>query len=829
MINLPAKFKEANSQDKKHPDILVAVEDVTLSDIKTTETDWGNNTGENFVDYTPSPPNSGDVELATITAEDTWEVRSTGPAKRYGAAMKQAGGLVYLFGGFDTGPVFYSDTWRYNIALNIWTQLFPGGSTPTARYGHTMEVFGPSIILFGGQGLASPFYLNDVWIYNTIGNTWTQSFPTGGPPAIRSGHSSVPYGENMYIYGGDVGGAGVYKELWKFNSSTKVWTQLSDGPVAISGHTAVVYGGKMYVHGGRDVSATINDYVWEYDIPTDVWIEKTSSGIDRYTHVAEVWEDRMYVHGGSTGTGYLKDTWEYNISLDAWTQLSDGPRDRTLACSSIGNRGKMLVFGGANTILTPVWLNNLDKYYIVPEYKAGGTITTDNLDLGEVPSNPGEWAIEDIKPDGTDLTYTAEYSTTGAWGGEEISIGAIIDGQTITDLKRYWRVTADLSPDSIASKTPTLQSIKADFSTFKRFNQVEDLGYEPIVMGISSLTSKVDFFEAASIGKISLQLAMTPAISTWLAGDTLFNKIVRVKLGYVYPELVEADYIDYFAGAVDDWGVDGEILNIQLKDLSKDWKLPVPEKWEDVGDDVVYANDHHIDVMLGIFQNEINVRDSGLLLESFATVKAATATYKVTRTITGKTEDAKKLVEELRVLLFAFFLPRGDGRIGIKQFDKTEATVASFTDDNTISITWKANAEGLINRSKLYFNWDGAGDDEENFSELDEGDDTTSQTDFRSIVPFELKDKWTRAAEASQISGLETKIFDQFSEMPSIVSIECDIKDIAYEAGDQVLVSTANAPGSGGAGITDVRFLLISKNLDFIGSKIIFEALEVAV
>ena len=62
-----------------------------------------------------------------------------------------------------------------------------------------------------------------------------------------------------------------------------------------------------------------------------------------------------------------------------------------------------------------------------------------------------------------------------------------------------------------------------------------------------------------------------------------------------------------------------------------------------------------------------------------------------------------------------------------------------------------------------------------------------------------------------------------------IAGHETDIKDIKYEAGDQVLVTTKEAPGSTGEGITDVRFLIISKNLNFEGSSISFEALRVTV
>jgi hypothetical protein len=324
---------------------------------------------------------------------------------------------------------------------------------------------------------------------------------------------------------------------------------------------------------------------------------------------------------------------------------------------------------------------------------------------------------------------------------------------------------------------------------------------------------------------------MTDAVSDWVYSDTLYNKIVQVKLGFNYTGFSEADYIHYFTGAIDDWTVTDHTLNLTLKDLSKEWKLPVPSKWESVADDVTWTAQHHTDIMLDIFQNDINVRDSGLLLDSFATVKAATPAYVVTRTITGKTEDAKKLVEELRVLLMAFFLPRGDGKIGIKLFDSTEAAATTLTDDNTLSIKWQANSKDLINQTNLYFNWDTLGDKEENFDSFDRGpasEPSTSQTNFQEIRPYILKDKWTLTAQASQISDLETKILAQFDNMPATVTITCDAKDIAYEAGDMVNVTTLEAPGSGGAGITDEKYLITSKNLDFLGDKIIFKGLKVA-
>ena len=679
MITLPSNFIEANSQDKKQPDILALIEDKTLSAEKTTQTDWSNNTAENQVDYASAIVDSGDVIIDII-------------------------GTAYGVGG---------DAWRpsegYANAQGFQIQTENG-------YLDFVDLY---LMTDSGAGVYKVNIMND---------------SSGSPGSVIA----TVVTENI-------------------DDAFTGWVRFDFS----SQNILLLHSTQYYAIAESTASSGTNDVHWRADM--------TSAG---YAY-GSFWED--------TGSWF-----EYP---------------------------------------------NADAFFraVTRNYLSTGSLTTDNIDIGEVPTETGEWAIIDVTPDDTSLTYTAEYSTTGAWGGEEVSIGGIIDGQVMTDLKRYWRVTATFAASTTREDTPILQSIKADYTTYRKFNQIKDLGYEALVMEMSSLTSKVDFFEAASIGKISVKISMTSGVSAWIYADTLFNKIVRVKLGYVHPGLTELDYIDYFTGAVDDWDVGDGVLNLQLKDLSKDWKLPVPSKWEDTGDDVIYTSQHPIDVILDIFQNKIIVRDSGVLFDSFGIVKAATSGYKVTRTITGKVEDAKKLVEQLRVLLFAFYLPRGDGKIGIKQFDKTEATVTSFNDDNTINIEWEANSESLINRTKLYYDWLGTGDNEEDFDELDEGDDTTSQTDFRSIVPFELKDKWTRAAEASQISGLETKIFDQFSEMPSMVRIECDIKDIAYEAGDQVLVTTANAPGSGGAGIVDVRFLLISKNLNFLGSKIVFEALRVMV
>ena len=105
---------------------------------------------------------------------------------------------------------------------------------------------------------------------------------------------------------------------------------------------------------------------------------------------------------------------------------------------------------------------------------------------------------------------------------------------------------------------------------------------------------------------------------------------------------------------------------------------------------------------------------------------------------------------------------------------------------------------------------------------------TLSIFDKIKLVPIDLTD-FSSLLQAIQISDLEDKILDQFDNMPERVVIISDAKDIECEAGDMVGVTTLEAPGSGGAGIEGEKYLLVSKNLDFLEDTIVFEGLRVAV
>ncbi len=461
-------------------------------------------------------------------------------------------------------------------------------------------------------------------------------------------------------------------------------------------------------------------------------------------------------------------------------------------------------------------------------YQTSGYIRTQTMDLGETPTNEGEWVIEDIQPAGTSLTYQAWTSDTGAFAGEETSLGAIADGVAITVLNRYYRVRADLSTTN-QSNTPTLQLIKAQFEIYNTYSDNMSLGYEPAVLSVSSLTTTVDTFEKSTISQIDLAMGLTESVSAWLKTKYPRNKIVKVRAGFVADGWSAADYENYFWGQVEDWRIDPDYeVNLQIQDYAKEWKAKVPEKWESALDDVVWINVHPVDVCLDILRNHINVRDSKLVLGSFEAVKAALPGWKVIRTVTGDTVDADELLQELRILMSCYFIPQADGRIKIKRWDPNEAAVDSLTDDDMANVRWEANAASLINQTHIYYGWDGDGDKAQDFTELRVAPDAASQTNWNELRIKEIKDKWTQPTETSQVQDLESKVLARFANPPSILSCEVVRSRIYLEVGDIVTVTTKKAPSTDMVGISNERYQIINRNLDFKKDAIRLKLLAVA-
>ncbi|KAK3266344.1 hypothetical protein CYMTET_25027, partial [Cymbomonas tetramitiformis] len=115
------------------------------------------------------------------------------------AARESAGivaledGRILIFGGgmtrdADEGeePVAeqFNDVYVLDTLKNTWERVEGSGAAPSARTGHTMVKHGSSVYVFGGCS-ASDGYLNDLHILDLKTWTWGEPVTVGAPPSAR--------------------------------------------------------------------------------------------------------------------------------------------------------------------------------------------------------------------------------------------------------------------------------------------------------------------------------------------------------------------------------------------------------------------------------------------------------------------------------------------------------------------------------------------------------------------------------------------------------------------------------------------------------------------
>jgi N-acetylneuraminic acid mutarotase len=112
--------------------------------------------------------------------------RSTSlPLRSYvdgGLACDRKNKVFVLFGGAVYNRPLFNDTWTFNPATKEWREVKPPASPP-ARSGHKLlwhDKLGALVMAGGNDGKNR---LNDLWVYETAAERWTEvKTPTAPPP-----------------------------------------------------------------------------------------------------------------------------------------------------------------------------------------------------------------------------------------------------------------------------------------------------------------------------------------------------------------------------------------------------------------------------------------------------------------------------------------------------------------------------------------------------------------------------------------------------------------------------------------------------------------------
>ncbi|EME38729.1 hypothetical protein DOTSEDRAFT_140006 [Dothistroma septosporum NZE10] len=296
-------------------------------------------------------------------------VSHTNPFPRYGAAVNATSskdGSIYLMGGLINGSTVKGDLWMVEAGSPSMT-CFPVATTsegPGPRVGHASLLVGNAFIVFGGDTKMDEGDMLDDTLYllNTSTKQWSRALPAGPRPPGRYGHTLNILGSKIYIFGGQVEGY-FFNDLVAFDlnalqQATNKWEILIqntiDGgpphgqiPPARTNHTMITWADKLYLFGGTDGVQWFND-VWSYSPHSNSWTQLECIGYipaAREGHAASLVGDVMYIFGGRTEEGTdLGDLAAFRISSRRWYTFQNmGPSPSPRSGHSMTTVGKQIM------------------------------------------------------------------------------------------------------------------------------------------------------------------------------------------------------------------------------------------------------------------------------------------------------------------------------------------------------------------------------------------------------------------------------------------------------------------------------------------------------
>lgn len=252
-----------------------------------------------------------------------------------------------------------------------WKKLACGGEQPEPRWGHTSSQSGTNIIIIGGTGSK---LFNDVYVYDTVRNTWTKPDVRGTAPTPRLGHSTTTLADGKLLVFGGRAESKHYNDIHVFDPIRLGWVKSVQSPKSFpesrSGHTAILAPdlSRIILYGGTSAHYKYFTNTFSLDIATFTWSKLETKGAPpkRGGHCAFMAFNKMFIYGGFDGKKYYNDLYCLTFDTLTWSKVETSgtlPKPRSGHSATLINGGtQLLVFGGcgANSdFLSDVHILNL--------------------------------------------------------------------------------------------------------------------------------------------------------------------------------------------------------------------------------------------------------------------------------------------------------------------------------------------------------------------------------------------------------------------------------------------------------------------------------------
>lgn len=257
------------------------------------------------------------------------------PLTRYKHAVcTTSTGYIYIYGGRYGNLPLDDDLWRFDPHQNTWIQIETSGSKPPSLQEHTLVEYNEQLYLFGGQVSAAKSS-ESFWRLDLVNNEWyplnmkSSKYGAYLGPTNRRGHSSVIYGDSMFVFGGFEDLKGSSAQLWEYNLICERWElrNLSSTsachPEPRHGHSAVIYRDSMYIYGGLSNLKPLND-LWRWSWRDKRWYKVRTKGKSPghlHGHSAILAFDSMFIFGGERNGRSTRALWRLNFANLVWQKI----------------------------------------------------------------------------------------------------------------------------------------------------------------------------------------------------------------------------------------------------------------------------------------------------------------------------------------------------------------------------------------------------------------------------------------------------------------------------------------------------------------------------
>ena len=295
-----------------------------------------------------------------------WTLLGSQPPGRdgHGFVYDSKADRFIVFGGAITATGFTNSTWTYDYANNSWANITPRvGPSPRAGAGMAYDSGADRTILFGGS-IAGYGVAGDTWSFDYSNDTWSELAPTTAPAARSISKMVYDIAANRMILFGGAGAYGPFGDTWSYDYGTNSWALLnanSPGSLFAPSMAYDAAADRVFLFGGAVFGMTIvwkND-TWALSVADKTWTNTHASTSPSARGGAPMAYDSVsdvaLLFGGAntfanTTSGYFNDTWAYNATANAWSDVtpvhSPSPRVLSaLAYDPIVDR--TVLFGGA--------------------------------------------------------------------------------------------------------------------------------------------------------------------------------------------------------------------------------------------------------------------------------------------------------------------------------------------------------------------------------------------------------------------------------------------------------------------------------------------------